>query len=131
MGVPGRVLLKAGVSQSPSCAPGGFAIFSALRLYARATGRDLVITDIDTPGVHVHGSAHYRGEAVDVRSKNMSEDEKKLFIEFLDRVLGSRQFYYALEKKGEVSEHFHIQVRKGVPFTLPDLLDWTGDVKTV
>lgn len=118
-----RVVIKPGVTFT-KIAPGGFEILNALRAIAHHAEFDLTITDFDTQGVHMDGSRHYVGEAVDVRSKSMTMQQKEWFRQALDMALGSRRFYFAIEKPSTPSEHWHIQVKKGTRYTIEDLLTW-------
>lgn len=66
-------------------------------------------------GTHAPGSAHYRAEAVDVRSKDFTPDAKAPFAEALQQRLGPA-FFVDLEHLDEPNEHFHVQLRKGATY---------------
>lgn len=67
-------------------------------------------------GQHMTGSRHYRGEAVDIRSKSFqSADAKRWFCDELAAALGPR-FTVLLESAGQANEHVHVQVRKGTAY---------------
>lgn len=86
-------------------------ILRALLTFAGTIETDIVITS-GNDDVHMKTSKHYKDQAVDVRSKTLSEEEKKQFKAFMTGYLGPR-FSILLENKGTVNEHFHIQVKKG------------------
>lgn len=116
-----RVTIKPGATFSV-IAPGGYAILRALRTIAAAYSQDVVITS-GTDGEHSGPTdPHKKGEAYDVRSKNMEGDEKVRFLSDLHRLLGLELFYFVLESPGDVTEHFHIQVRQHRRYTIDDLL---------
>lgn len=88
---------------------------AATALYSlRPMPKQLVIT-AGTDGAHVAGSRHYKGEALDLRSKNFRKADREPFRVDLERSLGPK-FRVLLEGDGTVNEHFHIQVRKGVVY---------------
>lgn len=66
-------------------------------------------------GTHAPGSAHYRLEAVDVRSKDFTPEAKAPFLDALRDRLGPA-FFVDLEHLDEPNEHFHVQLRKGAAF---------------
>lgn len=70
-------------------------------------------------GKHAAGSAHYRHEAVDVRTKDFRTPEaKRAFADMVRTQLGP-DFFVDLEHEGAAQEHLHIQLRHGRRFTLP------------
>lgn len=70
---------------------------------------ELVITEV-TGGAHKTGSLHYAGLAVDIRSKNITDDLlKKLILENCKSRLG-KNFDMILENEGQDNEHFHLEV---------------------
>jgi len=93
---------------------------------------DIVITSIND-GKHSANSRHFTDEAVDVRSRNFQNRAAKLmFRKKLEWVLNWYGAYYFHDKfrvlfektlkdeNGKVTrtEHFHIQVKKGVKLCL-------------
>jgi len=57
---------------------------------------------------HMEGSKHYSYEALDIRSKTMSTEVKKLFLSKVMERLGPA-YRGILENKGKDNEHFHIE----------------------
>ncbi len=75
---------------------------------------DLVVTSVND-STHMVGSRHYSDEAIDLRSKNFQNvSHKAQFVAILRVYLDMNTFTILFENEGEVNEHFHIQVRKGV-----------------
>lgn len=63
-------------------------------------------------GAHAEGSAHYRFEAVDVRSKDfVNRAAKHAFLAACKRALGPT-YFVDLEHEDAPNEHFHLQKRK-------------------
>lgn len=85
-------------------------MISALMEYTE----DLTVTSA-FDGEHMPNSRHYRGEALDLRSHNMTKAKKVKFQAWVTETLGPK-FTVLLENPGQVNEHFHIQVRKGIRF---------------
>lgn len=69
---------------------------------------DLFITS-GNDSVHARDSAHYADEALDIRTHNMSKENKHLFVETLKTRLG-REYTVLLEDEGLANEHCHAQV---------------------
>jgi len=69
--------------------------------------RPLVITSA-SDGQHQEGSWHYRGEAVDLRSKHLASQVMKTMVlnELKRRLIG---FDVLLEHPEQDNEHFHIE----------------------
>lgn len=61
-------------------------------------------------GQHTDASAHYRGCAVDVRTKTLPAGKAREAIVKLQALLGD-DFYILLENLGEANEHVHIEFR--------------------
>jgi hypothetical protein len=59
-------------------------------------------------GAHSQNSLHYKGFAVDLRSKNLSDDQKGTVLQALKSALGS-DFDIILEGVGTPNEHFHLE----------------------
>lgn len=77
--------------------------------------KDLIITSI-ADGKHMENSQHYKGTAIDIRSKNFtSENAKIAFRARFEKYLGYK-FRVLYEGKGTPNEHFHIQIKKGERF---------------
>lgn len=115
----GVIRVKPGVSFL-TIAPGGFRILGALESIARSSGLELTITSA-CDGLHSGpGDPHHRGEAYDVRTHDLSADDKAKVLAALQALLGGG-FYAFLESPGTDNEHIHVQVRKGRSY--PDLLN--------
>lgn len=70
-------------------------------------------------GAHAEGSAHYRFQAVDVRTKDFTTSAaKRAFTDMVRTQLGD-DFFVDLEHEGAAVEHLHIQLRRGRRFDLP------------
>jgi hypothetical protein len=77
--------------------------------------KDVYITSI-ADGNHMVNSQHYKGTAIDIRSKNFgSETAKSIFRSRFENFLGPK-FRVLYESKGEPNEHFHVQIKKGETF---------------
>lgn len=97
-------------------APGGFRILSVIDLTAHSLLCDLTITSA-CDGKHSGlDDPHHRGEAYDVRSHNLSAEQKQLVFTQIMTKLGWEHFYGFLESPGTENEHFHFQVKKGTVF---------------
>lgn len=107
----GVVRTKQGVLFSV-IAPGGFEILRAITETAKALDCDLTITS-GCDGTHSGpNDPHHRGEAYDVRSHDLSAEQKQVVLTQFISKLGDR-FYCFLESPGTTNEHYHLQVRKG------------------
>lgn len=97
-------------------APGGFRILSAIDRTAATLDCDLVITS-GCDGTH-SGPAdpHHSGNAYDIRSHDMSLEQKDRVLAQIMLYLGWDQFYGFLEAAGTDNEHFHVQVKKGTTY---------------
>ena len=62
-------------------------------------------------GTHSKKSKHYFGCAFDLRSKDLTPDQKQIVLNELRDALTS-EFTVFLEQEGEANEHFHIQFGK-------------------
>lgn len=106
----GVVRVKDGVAFSV-IAPGGFRILAAINYATSQT--DLVITS-GTDGEHSGpNDPHHRGEAYDVRTKDLTN--KQGVLETIQAFLGDA-FYAFLESPDTDNEHIHIQVKKGTTY---------------
>jgi hypothetical protein len=65
---------------------------------------------------HSRGSRHYRGDAVDLRSKHVPVEKKRQIEQEVQRRLAPLEdFDFFLEAAGTDNEHYHLQFRpKGV-----------------
>jgi len=107
----GCVYVKSGVLFT-IIAPGGFRILSAVDQTALALDLDLVITS-GCDGVHSGpGDPHHSGNAYDIRSHDLTSDQKDKVLVWLIKLLGPA-FYVFLESPNTDNEHFHAQVKKG------------------
>lgn len=80
----------------------------------------LVIT-AGKDGVHAPNSAHYRFQAVDIRTHDMPENyHVSWLVGALTQRLGEK-FTVLLEDEGTPNEHIHVQLRRGVSFTWADI----------
>ena len=102
--------------------PGGLVILQAIKENSKMLNRDLTITS-GSDGIHSGPEdPHHFGNAYDVRSHGLDDLTKRQFLANLNNLLPTRQFYYFLEDEMTDNEHFHIQVRKGIDFTIQDFL---------
>lgn len=67
---------------------------------------DCVITSCND-SQHKTDSFHFRGLAIDVRTKNYFGDKQALRKEIADRL--GEEFDVLMENEGEVNEHLHIE----------------------
>ncbi len=81
-------------------------IYSVFRVYSVPV---LTITE-GTGAKHMEGSKHYKGLALDIRSKNIPEMTKTLIKHECNINLGE-SFDFFLEQAGEAGEHFHVELR--------------------
>jgi hypothetical protein len=116
-----RLLCKPGVTF------GGFsrALLRVLDVLDQVAGLELpgvppaITVTAGSNGTHAPHSAHYRFEAVDVRTKDFaSAAAKTAFTDLVRRQLGPT-FFVDLEMVGMDSEHLHVQLRKGQSYELP------------
>lgn len=126
------VRVKPGVAFD-TIAPAGYVILAALRQISRELLMDLTITS-GTDGAHSGPEdPHHLGCAYDVRSRDLDDDTKRRVLSSVMATLGpdpvktsgglaTRHFFGYLEAAGTENEHFHFQQRRGVPFTVEDLL---------
>jgi hypothetical protein len=69
---------------------------------------ELVITE-GTGGKHMVGSLHYKGLALDIRSKHISDAVTKAKILFDCQDALGENFDFILEGDTKVNEHFHLE----------------------
>lgn len=80
----------------------------------RANGYDVVTVTSVRDGVHSSGSLHNVGAAVDLRSKDITEDNKAALLAWLKECL-TAEFDVVLEDRGLPNEHYHIEFQpKGI-----------------
>ena len=106
--------------------PGGFRLLSALERTARTMGHDLTITS----GAEAHAATnpHTRGEAYDVRTHDLTPEQKVQLLvltmsdlkddasEVIQEVSGglaTARFFGFLEAADTPNEHAHFQRRRG------------------
>ena len=113
----GCVYYKDGVLFS-RIAPGGFRILSAIDQTAASLDLDLIITSA-CDGAHSGPmDPHHMGAAYDVRSHNLTQDQKDKVLASIMAILGT-PFFGFIEDPGGDNEHLHIQVRKGTSYPDP------------
>jgi hypothetical protein len=79
---------------------------------------DIVITSAND-GTHMQGSRHYTDEALDLRSRSFpSPVAKQRFAALLKAELGPA-FTILFENAGTLTEHWHVQPRKGTTYEGP------------
>jgi hypothetical protein len=106
---------KLGVQYLP-IAPGGFVILSAIQQACERCALNLTITS-GSDGEHSGpGDPHHRGEAYDVRSHDLTPQQKTSVLNAVMTILGWERFYGFLEAEGTENEHFHFQVKKGTEY---------------
>jgi hypothetical protein len=97
-------------------APGGFRILSALDHVSELCKLDLTITSA-CDGLHSGlDDPHHRGEAYDVRSHDLTPEQKDQVLTEVMAFLGFERFYGFIESAGTANEHFHFQIRKGTQY---------------
>jgi hypothetical protein len=126
----GFVLVKAGVTFT-TIAPAGFRLLAAIERAARELQLPLMITsacDGEHSGPH---DPHHRGEAYDLRTRDLTEGQKDLVLmaiitacsepgappPFLlpgvKRSLATALFFGFVEAPRTPNEHIHVQLRQG------------------
>ena len=70
----------------------------------------ILITSANDSKSHSKNSAHYRGEAVDVRINNINPKLKNEIVRMVNDVLGP-DFFVLHEDKGKPNEHLHVQLK--------------------
>lgn len=71
----------------------------------------IVITSANDFNGHKKNSAHYKGEAIDVRIKNIDKDLKNDIVKLTKGILGSN-FTVIHEDVGTPNEHLHVQLKQ-------------------
>ena len=115
--------------------PAGFAILTALGVVARTWPTDIEIT-CGSEGKHSGPTdPHKRGEAIDVRTNNLTKEQKyQLVVDVIVqlrsgatdtvRMVGKTEvdgwctdhFFACVESPGQPNEHAHFQVRRGTSY---------------
>lgn len=113
-----RILCK------PGTVFGGFspALLRLLEVLDQVTAERLpgappsVTITAGSNGSHAPNSAHYRFEALDLRTKDFATSEAKhAFAAALRAQLGEK-FFVDLEHEHESAEHIHVQLRRGMVY---------------
>ena len=120
----GKLLVKTGVDFGTTLAPAGARILEVLKRFVAGYPFDVTITSA-RDGVHSGPTdPHHAGEALDLRTNTLTDDQKALLLADLRETLYKvpRKFYAFLEAPGQPHEHIHCQRRKGVTYTVNDYL---------
>lgn len=80
-----------------------FVINSIFTRYAK----ECVVTSV-MDGKHMEKSKHYFGEAVDIRTNNLTAEEQTSIFSDITKALG-KDFDVILEDSGEDNQHFHVE----------------------
>lgn len=83
-----------------------FAISEAAVAWGVGGADELIVTALRN-GQHRLGSRHFKGEGVDIRSKNLPPVVRQSAVERLRLALGQR-WKVLLESPGQENEHVHI-----------------------
>lgn len=103
-------------------APGGMRILEVLKQVVASLDFDVTITS-GTDGLHSGpDDPHYSGEAYDLRTHDLTTDQKRRLLVGLQDALykDPRRFYAFLEAPDSPNEHIHCQRRNGTIYTLED-----------
>jgi hypothetical protein len=115
------LLVKDGVTFIPNL--GGFLILQAMKTVSKMIEKNLTITS-GSDGEHSgQDDPHKHGKAYDFRSHDLDDITKQQVLANLNNLLGREKFYFFLESPNTLIEHFHIQVKKEIEFTLQDFLE--------
>ena len=90
------------------------AVFKVVSVYRKMMNDPQykpLITSANDFGGHAKNSAHYRGEAVDFRIKDVDFVTKRQIVDAVKEVLGGGYFVLH-EDAGYANEHLHVQVRR-------------------
>ena len=114
------ILVKSGVSFLPT--PALFRMLEVLKDTSLSVGVPLTITS-GSDGDHSGPTdPHKTGEAIDVRSHDLTQEQKTAFLYYMRNGLGPL-FYVFLESPGKPNEHFHCQRRKQTIYTMQEYLN--------
>ena len=103
------IALKAGV-ESKGIQPRALLIIMVVESVFRHFGLGTIVTSL-LDGKHQENSWHYRGEAVDFRTKHIPSQLKKPIIEAVKGALPG--FDVIFENEGKANEHLHIEPGTG------------------
>ena len=90
------------------------AVFKVVSVYRKMMNDPQfkpLITSANDFGGHAKNSAHYRGEAVDFRIKDVDFVTKRQIVDATKEILGGGYFVIH-EDAGYANEHLHVQVRR-------------------
>lgn len=125
----GVLRFKDGVLPIGRIDPAGARLLGSLDRVVRSMHNDLTITCAD--GEHPASDPHTLGRAYDVRTHDLTADQKEFLVRgvMLDLQeaendapiavsggLATTRFFGWLEHPGEAAEHAHFQQRKGVSY---------------
>ena len=96
---------------SPRMDTAVFKVVSVYRQMMKDQSYKPLITSANDYGGHANNSAHYRGEAVDFRIKDIDFVTKRQIVDATKEVLGNG-FFVLHEDAGYANEHLHVQVRR-------------------
>lgn len=86
-----------------------YDIFPVLvEIWKDKSGKKATITSAND-STHGQKSLHYENRAIDVRSQDLSEQEKDTILSALKSKLNPIGYDVILESRGKTSEHFHIE----------------------
>ena len=68
---------------------------------------DMLVTS-GNDSLHMRGSKHYTDDALDIRTKHLSTEQKHALVKTIKRRLG-RDYDVILEYEGKINEHAHIE----------------------
>lgn len=100
------------------------AVYKVVAVYRKMLNNSSfkpLITSANDYGGHAKNSAHYRGEAVDFRIKDVDLVTKRQIVDAVKEILGGGYFVLH-EDAGFANEHLHVQVRRR---SMVDLF-WNG-----
>lgn len=98
------------------------AIVKVAMVYRQVVGDTAfrpLITSANDFCCHAKTSAHYRGEAVDFRLKDVPKDSRASIADAVGTALGNRYFVLH-EARGTENEHLHVQLRGNMARLLID-----------
>lgn len=102
------LLLKPGARLHGLCPQMALAAAVVAGVLAEA-GYDAIVTS-GSDSTHAERSGHYRGHALDFRSRHVGSDtEKRALGREIKARLGSEDFTFILEGLGSDNEHWHCQ----------------------
>jgi hypothetical protein len=117
----GILKLKDGVILGKELAPAGARILDVLKRIVSGYSFDVTITS-GRDGEH-SGPAdpHHKGEAFDLRSKDLTLVQKRQLVEDLSTGLGKR-FFAFVEQPRTPNEHIHVQRKRATVYSMDDYL---------